>query len=89
MLLFSAFLGILELSFSPFHYVTRIAEEKNIAKIQHTCDNDSAVKNAEHAPFTQQQMLDPEADIILAIHHQAKQLLGFHLTKMMTRSLKI
>jgi hypothetical protein len=48
------------------------ANEIEIDKLTHTCDNQSAVDAITHTFHTPAQMLSPEADIILAIQHQRK-----------------
>jgi len=55
------------------------ANEIELTVLRHTCDNQSAVDNANTPYRNPSQMLNAEADIILAIHHQRERGTKFHL----------
>lgn len=54
------------------------------AKIHHYCDNEAAVNKSNHAPRRPSAMMQPEADILLAIHY-LRQTLSCKGTSMICR----
>jgi len=53
--------------------VTELAIENKVKKVTHTCDNKSSVSAISAPPYSQRQMLAPDADIILACHKLRKE----------------